>query len=281
MGDRRLGHRLVEEPGVGPHPGPAQPLGQGGHRPGDERRGLGPGVVASRAEVGGQHHAGLGPHHRVRPPRPLAGVVVGDALLLRPIDLDVGGVEVDRGPHRCQDGASWLGQRRERPAHEHAHGPAQVGDGDVVEASGQGDERRRRRGVGHGPQGGPRLVGPGLVVQVAHEVAPGQHGLGHRQDQLAGGEPLAAGLNRPHARVDGRGHAQDAVDLGHQDQACRRGERRVLSTDRDRRPGLRYGLHPTGAFRSGRIVGLATPILLIRKALVADGPRTGSANSRI
>ena len=98
--------------------------------------------------------------------------------------------------------------------------------------------------------------------------------------QLTGAQPLTATFDPPHMRVDRGRHPQHPVHLGHQRQARPPRHRRVRSTHHHRSL-LAYRLHPSGAFRTRDLGGIATPILLCRKASVADGSGSPRANPRI
>ena len=99
-----------EVAGVGAHrhpPGPGR-RGQAGQRAAQQVRRGRARVIGAVAQVGGQHDLGLGPGRHVRPPDPLALMVIRHAALLAAVDLHVGGVQVDgdrpirqrRGPLR-------------------------------------------------------------------------------------------------------------------------------------------------------------------------------------
>jgi hypothetical protein len=64
-----------------------------------------------RCPVRGQHDLGLGPGPRVRPTDPLPLVIPGHAALLGPVDLHVGGVQVDRDGSSASAAARSAGSR--------------------------------------------------------------------------------------------------------------------------------------------------------------------------
>src|SRR5664280_33710 len=111
-GESGAGHLGGEQPGVGPQPRPAHPVGQRGDRRGDQRRGVRAHVLVPGQQRPGEHQPRLGPHQRHRPAGPHPGVAPADALLALAVDLDVGRVQVDRRAHRQQVPAALPRERR-------------------------------------------------------------------------------------------------------------------------------------------------------------------------
>jgi hypothetical protein len=72
---------------------------------------------------------------------PLGLVGEGDAFFSRPIDLDVGRVQVDRRARRCELLAALLGQGSEPTPHAIAHCLLEVGEDRLVEVLGLANER--------------------------------------------------------------------------------------------------------------------------------------------
>jgi len=103
--DRGLGEVGGEVAGIGADPQPVGLRGCSAHLFGDpgqptaqHRRGAGPDVVVAGQQIRGGGHARFGPGRQVWTTGSLSGVVVGHALLARPVDLHVGGVQVDGDP---------------------------------------------------------------------------------------------------------------------------------------------------------------------------------------
>ena len=107
-----------EVPGVGAHRHPARsprPLRQAGQGAAQQIRRGRARVIGAVAQVGGQHDLGLGPGRHVRPPDPLALVVIGHAALLAAVDLHVRGVQVDGDRPVGQRRRPLRGQQRQHP----------------------------------------------------------------------------------------------------------------------------------------------------------------------
>jgi hypothetical protein len=114
------------------------------------------------------------------------------------MDLDLGGVQIDRRP-RGEKGATLPGrQQPNRPGDQAGHGPLDPGDLCLAEAARQrrGRGRRRRRKAAQ-PAAHP--VGA-LVVAVDQEVPTGQQRLGQPHQQLAWAKAAARRLIGPTAR---------------------------------------------------------------------------------
>ena len=99
-------------------------------------------------------------------------------------------------------------------------------DAKVVEAGGAGR-----------PESCPGPIGT-EVIQVGHEVRPGQHGLGHAHHRFARRQAPATGLQLPHVVVDGGHHGEHPVHLSGEDQAGSCGDARVVVAHHDGGPGM-------------------------------------------
>ena len=115
---RGAGQLPREVAGVGAHRHPARsPRRRGQAAQGaaqQVRRGRAR-VIGAVAQVGGQDNLGLGPAGHVRPPDPLALVVIGHAPLLAAVDLHVSGVQVDRDRPAGQRRGPLRGQQVQHP----------------------------------------------------------------------------------------------------------------------------------------------------------------------
>jgi hypothetical protein len=193
-------------------------------------------------------------------------MVPADPLLAGAVDLDVGGVQVDRRPDADKAAPLPGSQQPKRPGDQAGHGPLDPGDLRLAEAARQrgGGSRRRRWQAAQQP---PYPVGA-LVVQVGQEVPAGQQRLGQPHQQLAGAKAAAAALDRPDLAVDRADHAEGMHRLGDHHQPRRRGQAWIIGAQLQAPAALSYRVHPTGAFRSGLRLVLATPILFERKAPV-------------
>src|SRR5205807_9331293 len=83
------------------------------------------------------------------------------------------------------------------------------------------------RGVGHRPQGCSCLIGP-QRLDIAEVASPGEHALGHRDDERTRAEPTAPGLQVPKAGIDPLDEPDAGNQLPHQGQAGMSGEGRVI-----------------------------------------------------
>jgi hypothetical protein len=174
---------------------------------------------------------------------------------VRPVDLDIGRVQIDRRSLRAQATARVSRQTGERPRQQRRVRGLDTGDPLRVEALGQRDERGRRRRVRHRPQLGAGRISA-AIIDVAHEVPAGQHRLGHRQHQPARSMALPTGLDRTDRIIDRRDDRQHAIQLGHQHQTRRRGQVRVVAENIDSWSRRAYRVHQTGAFLSGSTVAV-------------------------
>jgi hypothetical protein len=181
---------------------------------------------------------------------PLAGVVPGRALLRRAVGLDVGRVQVDGRAGGGKLGPLLLGQEGEPPVHEERVRLLDAGEDRVAEALRPPDERRRGGDPGHRPQQGAGQIAT-LVVEVGHEVAAGEHRLGHREHELSAGQPALTSARLADRAVERGGHPEDAVNLGDEAKAGTRRQRSVCSTKRDTGAGAAYRSHLTGVLFSG------------------------------
>ena len=201
------------------------PRRQGGQRAAQQVRRGRARVIGAVAQVGGQRDLGLGPGRHVRPPDPLALVVIGHAAFLAAVDLHVSGVQVDgdrpfgqrRGPRRRQQRQHPAGHRRQavldRLPLRRRDPPGQPG-------------RSRGRQARHGRDLLACHVGA-LAVQPGQEVLPGQLRRRDPAQQLPGTEtaiPLLDGADRGIHRFD---HAEPAAQLGDRSQARIRRQRPI------------------------------------------------------
>lgn len=222
-----MGDLGIEEPRVRPHHRRPEPLGESGDGPADQSWSLRARIGAAVTEVCGEGDTGFGPDHRMRSPDALTGVVVRDALLAGPVDLDIGRVQIQRRAHASQRLAALGIERCEPAAHQRGVRGLDPGEDLFVEALGERDERRRRRDVGHRPQPTPRYIDP-LVVQVNHEVPARKHHLRGRQHQATRPQTLPADLDRPHPGIDLGTDPQHPVSLRDQHQTRLRGQLGVV-----------------------------------------------------
>ncbi len=215
------------------------------------------GILVAGQQLGGQRHPRLRPGRQQRSPGPLPEMVPADTVLAGAVDLDLGGVQVDRRPHPDKGAPLPDRQQRQRPGDQAGHGPLDPGDLGLAEAARQrrGRGRRRRRKTA---QQRPGPVGA-LVVQVDQEVAAGQQRLGQPHQQLARAKTAAAAFDRADLAVDRGDHAEGADRLGDHHQPRGRGQGRVVGVQLEPPAALSYRLHPSGAFRSGASVGLGNP----------------------
>jgi len=82
-------------------------------------------VLVAGQQRPGEHQPGLGPHQRHRPPGPHPRIGPADPLLGGAVDLDVGGVQVDRRADREQRAAPLRWQRRDTAVDQFGLGGAQ------------------------------------------------------------------------------------------------------------------------------------------------------------
>ena len=173
--------------------------GQAGQRAAQQIRRGRARVIGAVAQVGGQHDLGLGPGGHVRPPDPLALVVIGHAALLAAVDLHVSGVQVDRDRPVGQRRRPRRGQQRQHPpGHRRQAGlhrlPLRRGDPPGQARRGRGRQPRHRRDLLAGRIGA-------LAVQPGQEVLPGQLRRRDPGQQLPGPEPAFALLDRADRRI--------------------------------------------------------------------------------
>lgn len=129
-------------------------LGQRGQRRIEDPHRVRAGVLGAAHQFRGQRDAGLGPVRDVRAQRERTGVGVRGAVLGGPVDLDIGGVPIDRH----------LAQQRGPPHHRHSGHPP---------------------GVDRPPRDGqPRQVLAGEPFRVARPRR--QRRRGHRLEDLTG-----------------------------------------------------------------------------------------------
>ena len=192
---------------------------------------IGPGRVGSRQQLRAEHPSALGPDAKERLVGELAGVGPRCPGLCAPVDLDQGGVEIERHRHRgvpAKLGVEQVAGRREgglcRAQVAGAQAPRQLGG------------RRCRRHVGHRPKLSPGIVGA-QVLRVVEGIPADQHRLGHRHDQLARARAAAALLEGAGAgdAIDGAiqalHQAQAPAQLAHHRRAAVGGQGGVVGDD--------------------------------------------------
>jgi len=147
-------------------------------------------------------------------------------LLLRAVDLGVGGVEIDRGPLAGQRRA---GRDREQfgdALTQGGHPALEASEVHVFEPASQRDRGWRRRRLGNRAH----LRAGGVAahrVEVAEEVAAGEHHLGQRDHDPARAVTLTSGLDRIDRRVESGHQAHNPIELGDQHQPSGPGQLRV------------------------------------------------------
>ena len=197
----------------------------------------------------------------MRAPTPLSLVVVGHPALVSAVDLDVGGVQVDRHA---------LGQRG-RPLWCHHRQRGQRGGVHVAQPglhrrplcvgqpAGQ-PGRGRRAQPGHRAELLPSGVGT-LAVKPDQEVLPGQLRGGHPHQQLPAGVAAAALLDRPDHRVEPADHVQPLDQLAHREHSRYRRQRRVRCADPHPlppTPTTPYACHPIGVLQTPTMLSSTT-----------------------
>ena len=201
------------------------------------------GVAVGAHQIGGQGAATLGPKRDVRPVGPLTQVVVDRVLLLAPVDLDVGGIPVDRG-HRQQLQTPMVGQQPQQPLVDHPDPVLDAGQmccGETLRQLRGGRGRRRRDRL--------QLLPRGVRAAPVHpdqKVLTGQLRGRHRQQQIAGGHPPAALLDRADLAVQGLPNTEHPIHLGH------RGQSGMSSQPHVRGPDQHPATEPAATRRSPR-----------------------------
>ena len=247
-----------EVPGVGAHRHPARSprrRGQGGQRPAQQVRRGRARVIGPVAQVGGQHHLGLGPGRHVRPAHPLALMVIRHAALLAAVDLHIRGVQVDRdraagqrrGPLRRQQVQHPPGHRRQATLNRC---PLRRSDPPGQARRGGGRQPRHR-----GDQLARRITA--LPVQPGQEVLPGQLRRRDPGQQPPGPKPAVPLLDRADRRIQRPGHIQPVTQLADRCHPRVRRQRRI------RRAGPHlltppaastYPAHQIGVLSTGLVV---------------------------
>ena len=267
-------------PASGADPRPAADLRwQHRQRPGQQLRGVGAHIVVAGEQIRRQRQLGLGPARQVHPPALHPGVVPPDPVLLRPVDLYVGGVAVDGGisqHQRCPD----HGRQHREPALVDL-GQAGLDTGQPVRAVGLRVEptgqpgrcgRRRDRRAHEQPAAG---IGAD-PVQPGQAVLTGQQPRGHPDQQLTRGVTALTVLHRPDRAVELCNQAQPGGQLLHADQPRQPRQRRVRFADPQHRPRARrpplgpfgrplptsYRCHPAGVLPQRRNRVFDNPILV-------------------
>ena len=161
----------------------------------------------------------------MRPPDPLALVVIGHAALLAAVDLHVGGVQVDGDRPAGQRCRPLRGQQRQHPPGHRRQAMLDrlpLGRGDPPGQPGRGGGRQAR----YRREQLARHVGA-LPVQPGQEILPGQLRRRDPRQQLPSAKtaiPLLDGADRGIHRFD---HAEPAAQLGDRGQARIRRQRPI------------------------------------------------------
>ncbi len=167
----------------------------------------------------------------MRPPDPLALVVIGHPALLAAVDLHIGGVQIDGDRAFGQRRRPLRGQQRQHPPGDHRQATLDrfpLGGSDPPGQPGRGGGRQAR----HRGELLARHVGA-LAVQPGQEILPGQlrrRDPGQQLPSAIPAIPLLDGADRGIQRPD---HAEPAAQLGD------RGQTRI----RRQRPIRRAGPH--------------------------------------
>jgi hypothetical protein len=161
----------------------------------------------------------------MRPPDPLALMVIGHSALLAAVDLHIGGIQVDRDRPAGQ-------RRRPLGGHQVQHPPghrrqAALDRLPLGRSNPPGQPRRgSRRQPRHRRELLARHIGA-LPVQPGQEILPGQLRRRDPAQQLTSAEtaiPLLDGADRSIHRPD---HAEPAAQLGDRGQARIRRQRPI------------------------------------------------------
>jgi hypothetical protein len=215
VGEQRGAGQLPSEvAGVGAQPDPPGPGGGGQcrERATQQFGGVAAGILIAGQQVCSQHGRGVGPCGTCGRPVRWPWWVVGHPALVSAVDLDIGGIQVDRHPRAQRRGLiQWQrGQRGRGDVTELGLHSAPLHGGQPPRQSGRGRraQSRHRRQLLAGEVGA-------LAVQPHQEVLPGQLRRGHPDQQLSGSVPPAALLDRPDRRVQPTDHIQAVGQLGH------------------------------------------------------------------
>ena len=270
-----------EVAGIGARPQPVRSRSGRTERFGDPSqpaaqhvRGAGPDVVVAGQQVRRGRQAGLGPGRQMRTASALPLVVVGHALLLRPVDLHVGGVQVD-GDTRAEPDPTLDRQQVDRTPHEVSDRGLDPGQMLRTEPasqarSGRGGQHRHRREL-------DRSHVSTLTIQGDQRIGTQQLGLRHRDQQLAGRRAALALLDRPDTAVEPANHVELVDELRDRRDTRGRGQRWVRRADPHTLPDpttTTYSLHRQGALPAG-------PSKASRTSILQPGQAPSSSHTRI
>ena len=220
-----------------------------------------PDVVVAGQQIRRGGQSGLGPGRQVRTARALPGVVVGHALLLRPVDLHVGGVQVQRHLRRQRH----LPVRRQQaePTIGQIGGPG-LDPGQLLRAepasktrSGRGRQHRHRRQLDRGHVGT-------LPVQGDQRIGTEQLRLRQADQQFTGRRATRALLQQADPAVEPTNDIERIDELRDRRDARGRGQRRIRRADPHTLPDpttTTYCFHRQGALPAGRSKASRTSIL--------------------
>jgi hypothetical protein len=165
----------------------------------------------------------------MRPPRTLALVVVRHAAFLAAVDLDVGGIQVNRDRPFGQRCCPRRGQQRHHPPGDRCQSrlhrqPLHAGD-----PAGHARSRRRRQARYRGDLLAGRVRA--VAVQPGQEILPGQLRCCQPRQQLPGPEPAITLLNRADRGIQFADYAQPVTQPGDRSHPRVRGQRPVRRAD--------------------------------------------------
>jgi hypothetical protein len=268
---RRAGQLTGEVPGVGAQPHPPGPRRgwQRAQRASQQPRGVAAGVLVTGHQIRRQGGRGLRPARHVRAPTALSLVVVCHTPLLAPVDLDIGGVQIDR--HLIAQGRG--AGRRQRGEHRGAdvpHPGLHPVPLPVGEPPGQPGRGRRAQPRHRGEHLSGDIIA--LVVQPNQEVLPGQLRRRHPDQQLPASMAPVAGLDRPDRCIQRPDHAESVNQLGHRRHPRHARQRRVRRADPHPPPqpaDITYSAHQMGVLPTSLIVPSQTPSSQVSRAPIA------------
>ena len=180
----------------------------------------------------------------MRQAHPLALMVIRHAALLAPVNLHIGGVQVDRDRAAGQRRRPLRRQQRQHPAGHRRHAlldrlPLRRG-----EPAGQARHRRDQLA---------RRIGA-LPVQPGQEVLPGQLRRRDPAQHLPSAEPAIPLLDRADCGIQRPDHAQPVTQLGDDRQARVRRQRRIRRAGPDpltQPAATTYPAHQIGVLSAG------------------------------
>ena len=248
----------------------------------------GAGILVARQQIRRDRHPQLGPQRDVHPVGPLTLIVVGAAVLARPVHLHIGSVDV----HRDLPQQRRTAHLPDPPHHlgvDHPDRGLDPGQRLRTEPPSQPPRRPRRRGR-HRLQPLTRSISA-APVQRRQMIPTGQLTRRHRHQQLPTGQAPIPYLDRTDAGVQRLDQTQDPIHLAEGGQPRRPGQRGIGHTDphpaTTPRPTLRdplatrYTLHRTGALSTRLMRPSTSPIIPGQGALVRQRhPTPPLANRR-